>query len=83
MKTTTLTRLRQNLARVMDDIAQDREPIVVTRAGAEPAVMMSLDDYNTLTEMVHLASSGANAERLSEAIEQLNRGGGSERTLVE
>jgi antitoxin YefM len=83
MKTTTYTNLRQNLAAVMDGVNSDHEPVVVTRSRGQSAVLMSLDDYNALAEMAHLMSSATNARRLSEAIEQLQAGGGSERALIE
>ncbi|MBL6600353.1 MAG: type II toxin-antitoxin system prevent-host-death family antitoxin [Alphaproteobacteria bacterium] len=83
MKTTTYTALRQKLAAEMDRVNDDHEPLVVTRARGRPAVLMSLEDYNALAEMAHLASSATNARRLSEAIEQLNGDGGTERRLDE
>jgi antitoxin YefM len=83
MKTTTYTAFRQKLAAEMDRVNDDHEPLVVTRARGRPAVLMSLEDYNALTEMAHLAASATNARRLSEAIEQLDRGGGTERRLEE
>lgn len=83
MKTTTYTAFRQKLAAEMDRVNDDHEPLVVTRSRGRPAVLISLEDYNALAEMAHLTSSTANARRLSEAIEQLNDGGGTERRLDE
>lgn len=83
MKTTTYTAFRQKLAAEMDRVNDDHEPLVVTRTRGRSAVLMSLEDYNALTEMAHLASSATNARRLSEAIEQLNAEGGAERRLDE
>jgi antitoxin YefM len=83
MKTTTYTQFRQKLAAEMDRVNDDHEPLVVTRSRGRPAVLISLEDYNALAEMAHLTSSDASARRLSEAIEQLNDSGGTERRLSE
>ena len=49
---------------------------------ADDAVVMSLDYYNSLAEMVHLLKSPANAAHLSAAIEQFRAGKVVERDTV-
>jgi antitoxin YefM len=44
---------------------------------------MSLEDYHALMETAYLLGSPRNAQRLLESIEELERGGGIERELVE
>ncbi len=44
--------------------------------------MLSLDEYNSLTETAHLLRSPKNALRILEAISELNNGDGVERQLI-
>jgi antitoxin YefM len=74
---------RARLKEVMDRVVEDRSPVVITRQKAEAVVMVSLADWNAMEETLHLLSSPANAERLREAIRQLDEGGGKERKLIE
>ncbi len=53
----------------------DREEVVITRAGHEPVVMVSLEDYESLRETVYLMRSPGNALRLLDAMERLEGGG--------
>jgi antitoxin YefM len=59
---------RANLAKTMDRICDDREPLIITRNGERSVVMLSLDDYNALAETAYLLRSPANAERLLSAV---------------
>lgn len=83
MKTMTYTQTRANLAQALDSVTNDREEIVVTRAGHEPVVMVSLQDYESLKETAYLLQNPANAARLIVAIERLESGRGQERQLLE
>ena len=60
----------------------DREEVVITRAGHEPVVMVSLADFESLRETAYLLRS-ANARRLLDAMERLEAGEGQERGLLD
>jgi antitoxin YefM len=62
------TELRQNLKRHLDSVCDSRAPLVVTRQNGEPVVMMSLAEYESLEETLHLLRDPANAERLLQSI---------------
>lgn len=81
MKTVTYTDLRKNLASMMDEVNEDRAPVVVTRQKGRSAVLMSLDDFHSYEETLHLMKSARNAQRLDGAIEQLRRGEGTVRDI--
>jgi len=83
MRTLSSTDLRKNLAETMDQVNDDHTPVIVTRAGGKPVVLMSLEDYNAMDETAYLLSSPKNAERLSASIERLERGEGKVRELIE
>ncbi len=73
---------RANLKQVMDRVVDDRSPVVITRQKAEAVVMVSLADWNAMEETLHLLSSPGNAERLRDAVRQLDAGEGSARDLI-
>lgn len=83
MKTMTYTESRARYAEVLDAVVNDREEVVITRSGHEPAVIVSLDDYESLKETAYLLRSPANARRLLASIDELESGKGTERELME
>ena len=64
MANVSYTELRSNLAAYMDQVCDDRAPLVVTRQNARSVVMLSEEEYEGLVETVHLLKSPANAARL-------------------
>lgn len=83
MKTMTYTESRARYAEVLDSVTNDREEVIVTRAGHEPVVIVSLDDYESLRETAYLMRSPANARRLLDAMEELETGHGVQREIIE
>ncbi len=83
MKTMSYTESRARYAEVLDAVTNDREEVVITRAGHDPVVIVSLDDYESLRETAYLMRSPANARRLLDARERLEAGGGDTRDLIE
>lgn len=84
MRVTSYSDLRRNLSAALDRVAEDREPLIITRDRGKPtAVLMSLEDYASFEETRHLLASPANAKRLLESIAELDGGGGLEKTLPE
>ncbi|MGI8484820.1 MAG: type II toxin-antitoxin system Phd/YefM family antitoxin [Thermomicrobiales bacterium] len=83
MKTMTYSESRARYAETLDSVTNDREEVVITRAGHEPVVIVSLDDYESLKETAYLLRSPANARRLIESIERLESGQGVRRELAE
>lgn len=84
MRTTSYSELRKNLASALDKVVEDREPVIITRDRGKPAaVLMSLEEFTSWEETLHLLRSPANAARLKEAVESLDKGGGKERKLAE
>ncbi|WP_456151693.1 type II toxin-antitoxin system Phd/YefM family antitoxin [Actinotignum sanguinis] len=74
---------RANYAEVLQSVVDDCEPVIITRNGHESAVIVSLDDYNSMRETAYLMRSPRNARRLIEAIERIEAGGGTEHPLFD
>jgi antitoxin YefM len=74
MRTLNYTEARKNFASVLDQVTDDQEPAVVTRAGHEPVVIIPLAEYESLSETDYLLRSPANAEWLRESIAQADAG---------
>ena len=72
----TFTDARKNLASVMDRVRNGQEPVVITREKSEPVVMLSLSEYDSIMETLHLLRSPRNRERLAAAIDALDAGEG-------
>jgi antitoxin YefM len=83
MEAITYTAARQNLAKTMERVCNDRSPIIVTRKSSRSVVIMSLEDYESLEETAYLLRSPKNAKRLLESITQIEKGQGHEKALIE
>ena len=83
MKIITYSESRANYAATLDSVLDDREEVIITRAGRDPVVLVALDDYESLKETAYLLRSPANARRLLGSIERLEAGQGVEHDLAE
>lgn len=82
MQILNFSQARASLKQTMEDVCRDHEPAVVTRQRGEPVVVMSLEDYNSMLETLHLLREPTNAERLRESIGQLEAGEAFTRELI-
>ncbi len=83
MTAITYTAARENLASTMDRVCQDHDPVIITRNRDQAVVMLSLEDYESLQETAYLLRSPANAKRLIDSIEELNKGKGIKKKLTD
>ena len=74
MDTINYSTFRSNLASVLDKVNDDHVPVLVTRQNGKPAVILSLEDYNSYEETVYLMTSPVNARRLNQAIADVEAG---------
>jgi antitoxin YefM len=77
------TEARANLAELMDKAEEDREPIVITRHGKPSAVLISVEEWESMEATLHLLRSPRNAARLFEAMDRADRGEGTSMTMEE
>ena len=83
MKAITYTAARENLASTMNAVCEDHDPVIITRKRDQAVVMLSLEDYESLSETAYLFKSPANAKRLHDAIDSLERGEGIQKDLAD
>lgn len=83
MKAISYSAVRSNLAKTMEQICDDHEPVVITRKNERSVVMLSLEDFESLEETAYLLRSPKNVKRLLESTAQLENGGGTPRELEE
>jgi len=83
MDAISYTAARSNLAKTMEKVCEDHEPVIITRTKAPSVVMMSLEDYEALQETSYLLRSPENALRLLKSVTELEKGNGIERELSE
>lgn len=77
------TEFRTGLKKYLDCVEDNNETLIIKRGSGNGAVVLSLSEYNSITETLHLLSSKANADRLYESIRQLNEGKGFQKELIE
>lgn len=83
MEVVSYTEARGNLKDLMDRVVADKTEVVVTRQKAEAVVMVSLAEWNSISETLHLLFSPKNAARLRRSIRQMKAGKGVEHDLIE
>jgi antitoxin YefM len=75
MQAVSVTQLRNNMKKYLDDVSRSSDVIIVSRAADEEAVViLSLQEYNSLSETGYLLSTPANRQRLFDSLDQLNTG---------
>ncbi len=74
MDTLSYTNARNHLAQTMDEVCLDHAPVIITRGKTRPAVVMiSLEDYQSMEETNYLLRSPHNAERLFDAVNEIEQ----------
>lgn len=71
---TTYTSLRENLARLLDQVVDQQETVIVRRRGARDVALVPASELAGLIETAHLLRSPRNARRLLAALGRAERG---------
>jgi len=83
METISYSAFRSSLASILDKVNDDHKPVLITRQNGKPAVVISLEDFQAYEETAYLMASPKNAERLNQAIAEVEAGKTLKRELVE
>jgi antitoxin YefM len=83
MITTTISNFRKDIKRYLDRVTENFETLIINRGKDTGVVIMSLDEYNSLTATQHELSSRINEQRLDSAIEKLSKGQSFRKDLME
>jgi antitoxin YefM len=83
MLAANFTEFRTALKKYLDTVENNNETLLIKRKSGKGAVMISLDEYNSIMETVHLLSSKANADRLYQSIQQMEKGETVTHDLIE
>ncbi len=70
---TTYTRLREELASVLDHVADDREVVIVRRRNSKDVALISASELAGLLETAHVLRAPKNAERLLTALKRAEK----------
>ncbi len=83
MQAITYSHARGQLAKTMQDVCDNHDPVIITRKNHQAVVMLSLEDFESLNETAYLLRSKKNAKRLLDSIEELDAGKGYVKELIE
>ena len=83
MLTTTISDFRKDIKKYLDRVTENFETLIINRGKDTGVVIMSLDEYNSLTATNHELSSRANESRLDSAIDKLKKGSSFQKDLIE
>jgi prevent-host-death family protein len=67
MRTELVTTLKRRATELLDQLAQDREPVLITQHGVPSAYLIDVDSYDALRRRVAVLEGIARGER---AVEQ-------------
>ena len=83
MLTTTISDFRKDIKRYLDRVTENFETLIINRGKDNGVLIMSLDEYNSLSATHHELSSKSNEKRLDSAIENLRKGKSFHKDLLE
>ena len=69
--TTSYSGKRTDLGPLMDRVTKKREEAIITRENGEPVVMLSLDEWSSINETLHVLSSREYIEVIRDSLKRL------------
>ena len=81
MIATNFSEFRSDLKKFLDSVEDNNETLIIKRKTGKGTVLISLEEYNSLMETMHILSSKKNADRLYESIQQMKDGNIVEPTI--
>ncbi|MCB5295886.1 MAG: type II toxin-antitoxin system prevent-host-death family antitoxin [Candidatus Cloacimonetes bacterium] len=79
----SISDFRKDIKKYLDSVSDNFETLIINRGKGSGVVVISLDEYNSLTATQHELSSKVNEARLDSAIEKFKQGSSFEKELIE
>jgi len=73
MTTTSATNFRANIKQYLDAVIYDNQEVIISR-GCESAVLISLDEYNSIKETEYLISSKKMEKAILKGMDDVKKG---------
>ncbi|QKZ15331.1 type II toxin-antitoxin system Phd/YefM family antitoxin [Spirosoma sp. KUDC1026] len=83
MQVVNYSEFRRSMKAKLDQVSDDNDMIVINRSENKNVVLISLREYNSLKETLHLLSSENNRNRLMSAVERANWGEQEDHDLID
>jgi antitoxin YefM len=83
MEQMSYSAFRQQLASVMDRVAADHKPVMITRGNGAAGVFMSLEDFESYEETAYLLANPYNAIRLHQSVLEAEAGNLEQHALLD
>ena len=83
MQTISYSTFRSNLSSVMDSVNDDHKPVLITRQNGKPAVLISVEYFESYQDTAYLMQSPNNAQRLNDAMADIEAGKTLSHGLIE
>lgn len=83
MIATSFSNVRQNFKEICDTVTNDFETVIITRERGENVVLISEAEFNNLMENLFVRQNPEAYQDLIKSIEQLKKGRGKKRELID
>ena len=83
MTTLPLAKVRDQLSSLVDNVTRTHDTLTITRNGTPAAVVLSIDDYESIMETLELLNDPIDRQRLDEAERSIATGDVAERDEVD
>ncbi len=83
MLVANISEFRKQLKQFIESVIENRETLIINRSNGKAAVLMSLDEYNSIMATQHELRSQTNEARLDRAINKLESNMSREHDLLD
>ncbi|CCH51167.1 prevent-host-death family protein [Fibrisoma limi BUZ 3] len=83
MQVVNYSEFRRSMKAKLDQVSDDGDMVIINRSENKNVVLISLREYNSMKETLHLLGSEKNRNRLMNAVDRANRGEYESHGLIE
>ena len=81
MQAISYSEVRKNFKKYLDEVYNNHDPLIITRKNNENLIVISLDDYNSLSETQYLLLSENNRNHLVSSLKKLRSNQGIKKII--